>query len=101
MRASRPSASSTLIRRWRRCASMISPEIWNDFASEEVDRFLHLRDGVRDEEQAGQRGDPRLLVRADALADLGRAADEVALLEAARLLAQRGALERLQVLVEL
>src|SRR5207249_9721315 len=48
-----------------------------------------------------ERGDARLLVDANPLADLRRAADEVALLEAARLLAQRGSLQRLQVLVEL
>src|SRR6267142_1926691 len=101
MMASRPSASSTADRRCRRCAFMVSPEVGNDFAPEEVDRLVHLGHGVGHEEQAGERGDARLLVDADPLADLGRAADEVALLEAARLLAQRGALERLEMLVEL
>src|SRR5881296_550145 len=80
---------------------MLSPEVGNDLAPEELDRLLHLGHGVRDEEQARERGDAGLLVDADALADLRGAADEIALLEAARLLAQRGALQRLEVLVEL
>src|SRR6267142_2029451 len=102
MIASRPSASSTAVSRWRRCASItLSLEVGNHVAPEEVDRLLHLGHGVGHEEQAGERGDARLLVDTNALADLGRAADQVALLEAPRLLAQRGALERLQVLVEL
>src|SRR5262245_38747962 len=101
MMASRPSASRMAVRRCRRCAFMMSPEVGNDLAPEQVDGLLHLWHGVGHEEQAGERGDPRLLVDANALADLGRTADEVALLEAARLLAERGALERLQVLVEL
>src|SRR5438309_8340566 len=80
---------------------MGSPEVGDDVAPEEVDRLLHLGHRVGDEEQAGERGHAGLLVDADPLADLRRAADEVALLEAARLLAQRGSLQRLQVLVEL
>src|SRR4029453_4673208 len=93
--------SSTAVRRCRRCASMSSPEIGNDFAPEELDRLLQLGHSVGHEQQAGQRGDTRPLVGPHALADLGRAADQVALLEAARLLAQRGPLQRLEVLVEL
>src|SRR5262250_3028415 len=80
---------------------MLSPEVGNDLAPEELDRLLHLGHGVGDEEQSGQRGDAGLLVDTDALADLCRAADEIALLEAAGLLAQRGAFERLQVFPEL
>src|SRR5262245_25502738 len=80
---------------------MLSPEVGNDFATEELDRLLHLGYRVRDEQQAGQGGDAGLLVDADALADFRRAADEIALLEAARLPAQRRAAERLQMLVEL
>src|SRR2546427_11261208 len=80
---------------------MLSPEVGNDLAPEELDRLLHLGHGVGHEEQARERGDAGLLADADALAALRRAADEVALLEAARLPAQRGALQRLQVLVEL
>src|SRR5207247_10906863 len=57
--------------------------------------------GVGDQGQARVGRAAGLLVDANALADLRRAADQIALLEAARLLAQRGALERFQVLVEL
>src|SRR5690348_7452054 len=80
---------------------MLSPEVGYDLAPEELDRLLHLGHGVGDEEQARQRRDAGLLVDPDALADLRRAADEIALLEAARLLAQRRAFQRFEMLVEL
>src|SRR6266404_2391399 len=103
MRASRPSASSTWVRRVLKCESMNSSsrEVRDDLAAKELDRLLHLRDRAGNEEHARQGRDAGLDVDADPLADLLRAADQVALLEAAGLLAERGVLERLEMPIEL
>src|SRR2546425_3724441 len=78
-----------------------SLEVRDDLAAEQLDRLLHLGDRVCDEEQAGQGRDAGLSIDTDPPADLLGASDQVALLEAAGLLAERRLLERLEVLVEL
>src|SRR2546426_1082547 len=78
-----------------------SLEVRDDLAAEQLDRLLHLGDRVCDEEQAGQGRDAGLRIDTDPLADLLGAPDQVALLEATGLLAERRLLERLEVLVEL
>src|SRR5437660_3038886 len=103
MIASRFSASSTWVRRDVMCGSMevLLYEVRYDFAPEQLDRVLHLRHGVRDEEHTGQRRHAGGGVDTDALGDLVGAADQIALLESARLLAERRSLQRFEVLVEL
>src|SRR5262245_53885651 len=82
-------------------ARAASREVGEHLAAEQLDRIVHLGDAVGHEEHPGKGRDPGRLVGADALGDLLGASDQVALLEAARLLAQRRALERLQMLVQL
>src|SRR5512144_1318486 len=107
-RASRPSASSTRVRRALMCGSMAfssgrrdSAEIGQDLPPEELDGVVHLGHPTRDEQHAGERGDAHPLVGPDPLRDLGRAADQVARVEAPGLLSESRPLERLQVLEEL
>src|SRR5437660_7518015 len=103
MIASRFSASSTWVRRDLMCGSMeiLLFKVRYHFAPEQLDRVLHLRHGVGDEEHTGQRRHAGGGVDADALGDLVGAADQVALLEAAPLLAECRALQRFEMLVEL
>src|SRR5204862_8368181 len=76
-------------------------EVGQDLAPEQLDPLVHLGDGVGHEQHAGQRSHPGLLVGADALADRVGTADEVTLLVAAGLFAERRGPERLQVPGEL
>src|SRR5438128_5766183 len=103
MTASRPSASSTWVSRLLKCEFMngSSREVRDNLAAKELYRLLHLWDRTGDEEHARQGRDAGLDVDADPLADLLGAANQVALLEAAGLLAERGVLERLEMLIEL
>src|SRR5262245_61233379 len=103
MMASSCSSSSTRASRDAWCAFMpcSSLELRQDLAAEQLDRLVELGDGVRHEEHPGKCGHARLLVDADALAERLRAADQVALLIAAGLLAQGRGLQRLEMLVEL
>src|SRR5947208_16335911 len=71
-------------------------EVGQDLAPEQLDPLVHLGDGVGHEQHAGQRSHPGLSVGADALADRVGTADEVRLLVAAGLFAERRGPERLQ-----
>src|SRR5262245_54828459 len=76
-------------------------EVGQHFAPEQLDGVPHLRHRAGHEQHAGPRRGAGPRVGADALRNLLGAADEVALVEATGLLAQRRALERLEMLEEL